>query len=226
MFKIFPTLFSSWRFVISLLLTNVLIVLLYILLLETSSDPAIETRFFGAGLVPFPSLIFYLHFYNDLFKNSYFRFLNLNVSKKLFLNYVLKLLLALTTIIIVCCLAIYIITNTIYFGGITVDNNLIKDLTYLVLLQILLASVSFIVSSISTNIWLFVITIIYTLLEDTLVLFLKAKVKSLAAVGDFLPKQSFANVFASTSFDWFYFIPILYIFISSFIIYKKNYIKL
>src|SRR5690625_2063958 len=84
MFKILPVLFSSWRFIISLVLTNVLIVLLYLLLLETSSDPAIETRFFGAGLVIFPSLIFYLHYYNSLFRNSYFRFLNLNLSKKTF----------------------------------------------------------------------------------------------------------------------------------------------
>lgn len=226
MFKILPVLFSSWRFIISLVLTNILIVLLYLLVLDTSSNTAIETRFFGAGFVTFPSLIFYLHYYNAIFRNSYFRFLNLNLSEKAFFNYLFTLLLTLSAIITICCLAIYGITNSIYFGSVTVDAIFTKNLIYLVLLQVLLSSVSFIALSISTSIWLFAAIIFYFLLEDTLIVLLELKVKSLAFIGDYLPLESFSNVFISTSFDWFYFIPVLYILITSLIIYKKNYIRL
>lgn len=220
MFKIASIFFISKKNILSLIITIITIVLLYILYLETSHSKNIANHFFGAGFVTIPILSFYLFYFNNLFRNNYFRFLNINVSKISFFNYILNSVLFLSILITIFCVLIYITLNLIYFNDIILSFLFLKNIIYFFLFNFFLSSLSFLINSYTTNFWMFLGTIFYFLFEDMLVLYLKQNKINLS---DFLPQQNFINIFLDSGLQNTFLIPFIYIALIVILIYKKNY---
>lgn len=220
MFKIASIFFISKKNILSLLITIIAIVLLYILYLETSHSRNIINHFFGAGFVTIPILSFYLFYFNNLFRNNYFRFLNLNVSKISFFKYIMNSVLFLSILITIFCVLIYTILNFIYFKNIAFNFLLLKNIIYLFILNVFLSSLSFLINSYTTNFWMFLGTIFYFLFEDMLVLYLNQNEINLS---NFLPQQNFLNIFLDSELQNTFLIPFIYITFLIVLIYKKNY---
>ena len=220
MFKIASIFFISKRNILSLLITIVTIVLLYILYLKTSHSKNIVNHFFGAGFVTIPILSFYLFYFNNLFRNNYFRFLNINVSKISFFNYLLNLVLFLSALVTIFCVLIYITLNFIYFNHNIFSFLFLKNIIYLFIFNFFLSSLSFLINSYTTNFWIFLGTIFYFLFEDMLVLYLKQNEINFS---DFLPQQNFINIFLDSGLQKTFLLPFIYIALIITLIYKKNY---
>lgn len=220
MFKIASIFFIANKNLVSLIITIIIIVILYILYLETSLSKNIVNHFFGASFVTIPIVSFYLFYFNYLFRNNYFRFLNLNVSKINFFSYIINSILFLSILITIISIFIYSTLNYIYFNNIYFNFLLLKNIIYFYIFNLFLSSLSFLINSYSTSFWMFLGAIFYFLFEDMLVLFLKQNKINLS---DFLPQQNFINIFLDSEWQKTFFIPFIYITFIVILIFKKNY---
>lgn len=220
MIKIATVFFSTKKNVISLFIAFTLIVLLYTLYLETSNGSKINNHFFGATFVLVPITSFYLFYFNGLFRNNYFRFLAINIRESSYFRFIFQLIGFLAILTSSVSVLLYFILNFIYFKEIQFTFLLVKNIAFLFLFNFFLSCLSFLINCLTTSFWAFFAVIFYLLFEDWLVIFLKNKNIALA---EYLPKKNILDVFSSQNFNIFYIIPFLYIFILSFLIFKKNY---